>query len=440
VRPAARLQAAIELLAQVLAGARPADVVVADYFRQRRYAGSADRRAVQEMLYAALRARGLVAWGLGEAVAAEPRMLALGWRVGVLGEPPDELARLCDGGGHGPDPLTAVERARLQRLAEPVAGPPPAWARANLPPWLHALFVERFGAAAEAECAALLERAPFDLRVNRLKADRAAVLARLAADGIAAAPGRFSPDAVRLAAPLRLESHPLWRDGTLEVQDEGSQLVALLLGAQPGERVLDLCAGAGGKALALAAATGDAGLVVASDADPRRLAQASPRLARAGARSVRLLAAAGDGSEDAALGGPFDRVLVDAPCSGTGTWRRRPEASWRLAPEELVRLLAVQAALLDRAADLVRPGGLVVYAVCSLLRAEGEAALDGLFARRPEMQPIDPAAAWMAAVGAGAPPLAGPGLLLTPARHGTDGFFVGLARRAETGTGRCTGS
>jgi 16S rRNA (cytosine967-C5)-methyltransferase len=385
--PAARLQAAIEILDEVVAAARSggaaADTIVARYFKTRRYAGSKDRRAVREFVYAAIRRAGDVP------VSGRAAMIG-------LAEDRPELVELFDGSPHGPAVISEGEAAAAAGVA---------------PDWLAERLAATLGAGA---LPALLERAPLDLRVNLLKADRAAVLP--AFDG--ATPGHLSPNAIRLPEGTQVEALPAFSEGLVEVQDEGSQLVAAACLARPGMTVVDLCAGAGGKTLALAAEMRNRGRLIACDIDRARLQRLAPRAERAGAVSIenRLL----DGEREAAgladLRGQADVVLVDAPCSGTGTWRRNPEARWRLTPTRLERLRAMQAHVLALAAPLVRPGGRLVYAVCSLLDEEGRDQADAFLAAHP---------GWTAAdVGIAGGQAQGAGIRLTPAHDGVDGFFV----------------
>ena len=388
--PPARAQAAIEILDLVIAAARgggaAADTIVADYFRTRRYAGSGDRRAVRELVYAAIRRAG--------EVPATGRAALLG-----LGDDRTDVAALFTGAGHGPA-IASPGEARAE------AGVAPAWLTDALAAGLDA-----------AERAALLERAPLDLRVNALKSDAAAV--RIELPG--ATPVATTPLGLRLPEGSRVEDLPAFREGRVEVQDAGSQLVALACEARAGALVVDLCAGAGGKSLALAADMGGpapgAGRLVACDTDRGRLARLEPRARRAGVNvETRLLNPRREMEALSDLAGAADVVLVDAPCSGTGTWRRNPEARWRLTPERLARLADLQAHLLDLAAGLVRPGGRLVYAVCSLLPAEGSDAVDGFFNRRSGWLAEDPPFA--------AGQARGRGRILTPLRDGTDGFFI----------------
>ena len=385
--PAARVQAAIELLDEVIQAATnagpAADTIIARYFKTRRYAGSKDRRAVRELVYSAIRRSG------ERPPAGRAAMLG-------LGQDQPELLQHFDGSAHGPAEVLQADHAAD-------ASPAPAWLGGRFDPLLD-----------EGELKALLERAPLDLRVNRLKASTEAVTEELPD----AVPTPLSPIGLRLPDGARIEEHRLWQAGAIEVQDEGSQLLSLACKAEPGMTVVDLCAGAGGKTLALAAEMANRGRIVASDTDRGRLSRMTPRLQRAGVSIVepRLL---NPGSETAVLSdlaATADIVLVDAPCSGTGTWRRNPETRWRLNASRLEKLVQLQSNLLDVAAELVRPGGAVVYAVCSVLAEEGRLQAEAFGGRRSAFvsEPPD--------IRGGR--RSGPGHLLTPGHDGTDGFFV----------------
>ena len=381
--PSARVQAAIEILDEVIASAigdgPPADTVVQRYFKTRRYAGSKDRRAVRELAYRAIRRS-------GERPASGRAAM-----LGVADDDP-ELESLFDGSSHGP------------AVREMEAGAPAAL----LPGWVEP---ELSAHLTRNEWPALLERAPLDLRVNVARADRDAIAASF--EGAEAT--RLSPWGLRLAPDSRIDQDPAFIDGLVEVQDEGSQLVALACQPDNGLRLLDLCAGAGGKSLALAAAAPDAE-IVATDTNRLRLAQLGPRAARAGANIATHLLDGGKEARQLAEFGQFDVILVDAPCSGSGTWRRNPEGRWRLTAERLDRLIALQVRLLDLAAPLVRPGGALVYATCSILRREGAEQAGNFLGRHSSWigqdVPFDGGRA------------DGPGRLLTPAHDATDGFFV----------------
>lgn len=386
--PAARTQAAIELLDAIVEAARgggaAADTLISRYFATRRYAGSKDRRAVRDLVYAAVR---LLGERPGSGRAA----------VLALADQDAALAATFDGSPHGPDPIRADEPRAVRGIAS-------RWI-------IEAL---RGSALNDEATAALIDRAPLDIRVNRLAATPADIAARLP-DAVTV-PG--VPDALRL--PAGTDVGPL--AGLAEVQDVGSQIVATAVPAEPGTIVVDLCAGAGGKTLALAAAMRNVGRIVASDTDRARLSRLAPRAAKAGVTIVetRLLDPGREAAALSDLAGQADAVLVDAPCSGTGTWRRNPEARWRLTPDRLARYVETQARLLDLAAPLVRPGGALVHVVCSLLNAEGADQIAAFLARHPEWtaEPLD------LPVGTSQ----GGGVRLTPARDDTDGFFVARLR------------
>lgn len=380
--PAARTQAAIELLDEVIAAARgggaAADTLIARYFATRRYAGSKDRRAVRELVYAAIRRAGEIP------ASGRAAMLAVATADG-------DVAATFDGSTHGPAPIAADEAAAA-------GGVVPAWLAAAL---------ERSDIASDQQ-AALIERAPLDVRINQLTADMAVVEAL----GGAAIPGLA--DALRLPSGTNVD--PL--AGQVEVQDAGSQIVSLAARAAPGQAIVDLCAGGGGKTLALAAAMANEGRILAADIDRGRLSRLAPRAARAGVTIVetRLLDPQREADALSDWSALADCVLIDAPCSGTGTWRRNPEARWRLTPDRLTRFVAQQRHVLAIGAPLVRPGGALVYIVCSLLDAEGAEQVDAFLADHPgwAAEPLDLPAGTVR----------GQGLRLDPLRHGTDGFFV----------------
>jgi 16S rRNA (cytosine967-C5)-methyltransferase len=390
--PAARAQAAIELLDAVIVATRdkgaPADRVASAFFAGRRYAGSKDRRAVRDLVWRAIRAFG------ERPESGRAAMVALADR-----DP--ELAGLFDGSAYGPSIIEADE-------------PRASWDA--LPMWVKPLFSALVG---EDEHAALLERAPLDIRANRLVATRETVLHQLPDAHILSQ----SPDALRLPTGYPVEASELFINGAIEVQDLGSQWIAEACRVAAGMTVLDLCAGAGGKTLALASHMMGQGCLIAADTNRDRLSQLPPRAQRAKAAVVetRLL---NPGKEMAVLDdlrGTCDVVLVDAPCSGSGTWRRNPETRWRLDQRDLQRLVGEQARLLDLAAGLTKAGGQLVYAVCSLLACEGRSQIDGFLSRNPDFRAEPPD------IGAGRAD--GGGLLLTPAHDGSDGFYLACLRK-----------
>jgi 16S rRNA (cytosine967-C5)-methyltransferase len=427
VTPAARIAAAIDLL-EVIEGApkRPADAVANDFFRSRRYIGSGDRRAVSERVWAVLRSRRRLGWWLGDATQSARLLVAAsllleGWaKTGV--------AQAFSGGQFAAAPLSGAENAVLARIAGHTLDHPtmPEAIRLEVPDWLLPHLTARFGPGLPAEMAALSEPAALDMRVNLLKGDRDQAQAALAAEGWLAEPTRLSPWGLRIEGRRPVTSGPAFQSGLIEIQDEGSQLVAAMVGAAPGMRVVDWCAGAGGKTLALAGAMENKGQIVACDVSAPRLDGAVRRLRRAGVHNVeRHLLEAGD-KWLKRRAGTFDRVLVDAPCTGTGTWRRNPDARLRLKPSDLAELLPKQASILDMAQSLVRKGGRLVYATCSLLEEENEAQVNGFLLRHPAFRVVKLAEAWPLQQ---PPPNAGDFLALTPARHGTDGFFTAVLER-----------
>ncbi|NIA70331.1 RsmB/NOP family class I SAM-dependent RNA methyltransferase [Pelagibius litoralis] len=429
--PAARIQAVIEVVGQLDQAARPAEQTVSDYYRQRRYIGSKDRRAISALTYAVLRHRARLAWHLGQCKGRPPwgRSETLAFLLLSGQETVETLEGLCNGEGYGPAVLTQDEGVVLQSLQGQALSTDaqPEEVRHETPGWLMPSFTRAFGPAVEAELDALLQEAPLDLRCNTLKTDRAAALAALAAEGIEAEPTPLSPLGLRVSGRRALRSSRAYVGGLVEIQDEGSQLAALLCDAAPGMAVADVCAGAGGKTLALAAAMAGQGCLLAADVDGARLDRAVARLRRAGADFVeRRVLADLAGAED--LAACFDRVLIDAPCSGTGAWRRQPDARWRLTPADLARYRAAQQETLSKAAALVRPGGRMVYVTCSLLPEENEDQVEAFLQNHPQFSLHPAAETWERVIG-GAFPGDGPFLTLTPARQGTDGFFVAILQR-----------
>lgn len=427
--PGARLQSAIEILDEIFRSGRPADRVFDTWSRSSRFAGSKDRTAVSEIVFTVLRRRAELATACG---SVEARLLAFAALLLIEGKPLTEIDALADGGRHAPAPLTGEESAALDAASLPGADAP-QHIRFNYPEFLQAEFDRAFGTRLEAEMVALLDRAPTDLRVNTLKSSREKVLAALAEAGIAAERCALSPWGIRLLARANLPGLALFRDGAIEIQDEGSQLACLLSAVKPGEQVVDLCAGGGGKSLALAAMMGNRGQIYACDIDGRRLGSLVPRAERAGIRNLqtRVLEPFRPGEADASfadLETRADCVLVDAPCSGTGAWRRSPDARWRLTPEMLAGYHAAQDEVLARGTRLVRPGGRLVYVTCSLLPSENEERIAAFSAANPGFAREDWQAHWPEGLPA-LPAPAGGALRLSPVSAGTDGFFITILRR-----------
>jgi 16S rRNA (cytosine967-C5)-methyltransferase len=442
MKPAARIQATIDLLDAAAADPRPADAVASAYFRSRRFIGSKDRADIAGRFYAVLRHHARLGWWLDQARVADTpraRVIAELMLVGAVGR--DELAALFDGDRYAPAPLNGDE----SRLADLAAGRSlddpamPDGVRHELPDWAVEPMKRSFSNRLDVEADALLEEAPLDLRVNEIKAVRDEVVSALESAGMTAEATALSPIGIRIAGRPNLAGTSLFKSGAVEVQDEGSQLVALLADARPGMQVADFCAGAGGKALAMAARMGGKGRVLACDVSEGRLARAKERMRRAGIDNIepRRMATERDKWVKRSKG-KFDRVLVDAPCSGTGAWRRNPDARWRAV--DLDELTDLQSRILDSAARLVKPGGRLVYATCSLLMEENEDRVDGFLAQHPDFEILPVPALWTEAVGTGSPcPASGPYLRLSPAANGTDGFFVAVLARRVEGAGTPTG-
>ncbi len=407
----AALGRASELLAQVMQFSAPADAQLSAYFRRHPALGRAERAWMADGVYAVLRHFYTLTRLLGS--EAPPRLLLAAAWLKFGGVSLRELEPA----------LTREEAAALGGLKG--AGPEglPLSAAAELPDWvIDALRPTLNDAAILALGRALQNPAPLDARVNTLKAKREDVLARLAGEGVAAQATPYSPWGVRLPHGFPLQRHPLFLDGSMEVQDEGSQLIALLLAPRRGEKVVDLCAGAGGKTLALGAQMAGSGRIYALDTNAQRLAKLGPRLARAGLANVTPQIVAPENDQRLKrLAGKIDRVLVDAPCSGLGTLRRNPDLKFRQSPASVAELNRKQAALIRSAARLLRPGGRLVYATCSLLPAENRAIVDAFLAEHPEFKRI-PAANLLPD-----PALdEGGDMLLSPARHGSDGFYAAV--------------
>jgi 16S rRNA (cytosine967-C5)-methyltransferase len=429
--PAARLSAAIELIDTIDAQRIPAAKALKDWGTAHRYAGSGDRSAIAGLLWDVLRRRASSAWIMND---DGPRARLLGMLRLERKLDVEAIAALCDGGRFAPAPLSESERdalvsRTLDQAPAPVAG--------DYPEWLDPYLAEMFGEDRVAEAAAMASRAPLDLRVNTLKAKREKVLGQLAHLGVKETP--WSPVGLRVAltADARnpgIHAEESFIKGAVEVQDEGSQLAALLTAAKPGEQVIDLCAGAGGKTLALAAMMDGKGRLIATDSDKRQLAPIHERLSRAGVHNADIRAPKGEGETLADIKASADLVVIDAPCTGTGTWRRNPDAKWRIRPGALEIRLKEQAEVLDRAVALVKPGGRIAYITCSVLPPENGAQVKAFLTRHPEFAIVPPSqtvtALWDKADAFADAALQSPeGWLMTPRRTGTDGFFVSLLKR-----------
>ncbi len=427
--PGARLQAAIEVLTILEGDRAPADQVLKAWGREHRFAGSADRRAIAERVYSILRARARLAFAME---SEAPRHLVLAALHHLDGLSIPEITALS-AGEHGLAPPTPDEIARLEAPARPA----PDWVRAGVPPFIAEAFATRFGEAWMEEAAALIQpRAPVDLRVNGLRGGVDGALKLLALEQVRPERTPWSAFGLRLpaAAATEVQKTRPYKSGWIEVQDEASQIAAFLAGAQPGETVIDYCAGAGGKTLVFAQALKGQGHLVACDVHPKRMAALQERLDRAGAEADALhIGPQGEGLEH--LVGRADLVFVDAPCSGSGTWRRHPEGAWRTRASQIGRFADLQLEILRRAARLVKVGGRLAYATCSVLAEENDLVADAFAASAPNFAPltIAEAAETPYLTPAGRRKVAelahGARLQLTPRRSGTDGFFLALYHR-----------
>jgi 16S rRNA (cytosine967-C5)-methyltransferase len=429
--PAARLSAAIELIDTIDAQRVPAAKALKEWGTAHRYAGSGDRAAISGLIWDVLRRRASSAFLMDDDT---PRARVLGMLKLERGMDVDAIAALCDGGRFAPESLGDAERAALTTRTLDKA---PAHIAGDYPEWLDGYLAQAFGDDRVAEATAMASRAPLDLRVNTLKAKREKVEGALAYLG--AKPTPWSPIGLRIelgadAKNPGIHAEEVFIKGAVEVQDEGSQLAALLSAAKPGEQVIDLCAGAGGKTLALAAMMQGKGRLIATDHDKRQLAPIHERLSRAGIHNADVRAPKGDADPLHDIKASADLVLIDAPCTGTGTWRRNPDAKWRMRPGALEVRLKDQAEVLDRAASLVKPGGRIAYITCSVLPPENGEQVRAFVERHPEFSVVPPeqtaSALWDKAEEFAEAALELPeGWLMTPRRTGTDGFFVSVLRK-----------
>jgi 16S rRNA (cytosine967-C5)-methyltransferase len=429
--PSARLSAAIDVLSTLIVRRRPAAETLKDWGQAHRFAGSSDRAAIAGLVYDALRRRASAAWIMDD---VSPRAIVVGMLVLERGLDVDAIATLCNASSHAPEPLSDHERMRLS--ARSLEGAPP-WVAGDYPDWLDPVFARVFGEQRVPELAALASRAPLDLRVNSLKADRDDVATALAP--LRAVPTRWSPAGLRIQldagskSPM-IHAEPAFIKGHIEIQDEGSQLAALLSGARAGEQVVDLCAGAGGKSLALSAMMANRGQIYATDSDKPRLAPIHARLTRAGARNVQVRTPSGEHDVLADLSQHANLVMIDAPCSGTGAWRRNPDAKWRMRPGALESRRREQIVVLDRAASLVRIGGRIAYVTCSIIEEENDVQIRSFLDRHAGFSIVPPAAvaAHLGERGSiflRAARVSEHGLLMTPRLTETDGFFVAMVTR-----------
>ena len=431
--PAARLSAAIEVIDAIEAQRAPAAQALKEWGTSHRFAGSGDRAAIAGLVWDVLRRRASSAWVMDDDT---PRARVLGMLKVERGMDVTTISALCDGGRFAPAPLTDAERSALSSRSASDAPPPVA---GDYPEWLDPHLAKMFGEDRAAEAAAMASRAPLDLRVNTLKAKREKVLASLKHLGAKETP--WSPIGLRIMLGADAKNPGIHAEedfvkGAVEVQDEGSQLAALFSAAKPGEQVIDLCAGAGGKTLALAAMMQGKGRLIATDHDKRQLAPIHERLSRAGVHNAEVRTPKGADDPLADIKASADLVLIDAPCSGTGTWRRNPDAKWRMRPGALDIRIKDQIEVLDRAAAMVKGGGRIAYITCSVLPEENTEQVRAFVARHSEFSVVPPeetaAVLWDKAAAFAQAALKLPeGWLMTPRRTGTDGFFVAVLRKSR---------
>jgi 16S rRNA (cytosine967-C5)-methyltransferase len=423
---AGRVAAAIEILSEIFDRHRPASEALKDWAKAHRFAGSSDRHVIGTLVYDGLRNR----LSAGEQAGGEDaRAVVLGTLATVWKLSASEIETLC-AEQFGPGPMTAQEKKSLGTELKNL----PAHVEANYPAWLETSLKSVFGENLIEEMAALCQRAPIDLRVNTLKSDRPKLLEAFAKFGASETP--LSPTALRIppagidARNVNVEAEPAHGLGWFEVQDEASQIAVLLSGAKPGMRVLDLCAGAGGKTLALAALMKNEGIIIAHDRDKHRLRPIFERIGRSGATNIEVLPY--DEGNKLSKVEPFDLVVADAPCTGSGTWRRKPDAKWRLQPKQLTIRSKEQVDVLDQAASLVKVGGTLAYFTCSLLPEENTKQIATFLSAHRDFKIMPYPAQWKETIG-GKVPASADGrketLLLSPASHNTDGFFVALMQR-----------
>ena len=442
MRYGGRIQAAIEVLGDIIEHHTPAAHALRDWGKAHRFAGSKDRAAIGGIVFDALRRKSSTLWRMGfvdegEADRAKDnsaRALVLGTMVWGWDESAESLDTQFAEDDHAPAPLTKAEKASLGGALD--LNMAPDWIRADIPEWIWPAFENNFGENAVAEGQAMLMRPPLDLRANILKTDHKATLAKL--KDIGGVKAQLSPLGIRIKAGTKLnrlpniQSDPVFLTGEVEIQDEGSQIVSLLVDAKPGETVLDYCAGGGGKTLALAADMGNEGTIYAYDIDKRRLAPLYARALRAGASNIELVQP--PQGNLGKLRGRVDRVLVDAPCTGSGTWRRKPDAKWRLSLSTLEIRLSEQKAVLDQAKQFVRPDGLLIYVTCSMFAEENEGQVYSFLEDNKKFELLSAGEVWEDRIGTErSMPWSEDGctLTMTPASTNTDGFFLAVMRKIK---------
>lgn len=442
--PSARCQAAIDILDEFAKSNQPLDRFFKDWGRRHRYAGSKDRAYIKDLVFYIMRQRSVLAW---KARSDEVRSLVFAALKSQYGMDLESIKSLCNGGTYSPEPLSEEENKSLEAIDLADVSSAPLAVRANLPEWV----LEEIGALCadvDTDAVKLAERAPVDLRINTIKTDTPKLQSALLAEGIETELCRYSPYGLRLQTTedkkeRKLEQLDAFTRGWFEIQDEGSQLAALLVDAQPGQQALDLCAGAGGKSLSLAAMMGNKGQILACDISDKRLAEARKRIQRAGVRNVQCKCIDAEETTKASLGttlgdAQFDRIVLDVPCSGSGAWRRAPDAKWRLRPDDLQKYAKIQDDLLECVADRVKPQGRLVYITCSLFSVENEQRIIQFLSNHPEYGVYGIQALWAEKFEIELvdkcyrpSPEAPVGIQFSPWTTNTDGFFVSILERKE---------
>lgn len=438
--PGARIQSSIELLDSILTSWQsekriPADKLIDNYFRARRFIGSKDRASIGELVYWCLRHKATLEWWLKDKLEADIHARAIVLTALMLRKDYDvnSLAKLTQDSQYSLPSLTALEKPRCETLYKENTIHPdmPAHARLNYPQWLEPILKESLGKDFEKALAALNEQAPTDLRANLLKTTRDQLLEDLKAEGFDVAPTTLSPIGIRLAKRAPIFTSKYFKLGHFEVQDEGSQLVSLLVDAEAGQKVIDFCAGAGGKTLGIAAAMKNKGRILAWDNSEKRLGQIKDRLRRAGVDNVQTHVL--ESEHDAFIKRhkvSADRVLVDAPCSGSGTWRRNPDIKWRFTQKDMEEMLALQQSILLSAARLVKPGGRLIYATCSLFKNENDNQINQFLKNNNDFRVVSAEKIWDKTTGKDAREASY--LWVTPHQDGVDGFFAAVLEKPLT--------
>jgi 16S rRNA (cytosine967-C5)-methyltransferase len=422
MKAASRIQTAIDILDRFVDSPIPMDNTIRDFMVSRRYIGAKDRAAIVERVYRVVRHYARTGWHLEQAGAL---LTARNFVIADLKLHNEDMTNLFTGEKHAPAPLTEEERLWIKKI--PAALEMPLAVSVECPPWAQDRLRARFGARFEEEMTAMGNAAPLDLRVNAIKGTREKAQAMLKAQGVETTFTPYSPVGLRVSGKAYMSATKAFSKGLVEIQDEGSQLIAFVCGVKPGMRVLDYCAGAGGKTLGLAALMENKGNIVAMDIDARRLEKGRSRYRKAGVHNVELRCLSEEQHKKwlRRQKETMDVVLVDAPCSSSGTWRRNPDLRWKQYGPELEEIKAMQSEILDRVADKVKPGGRLVYATCSLFPEENEQQVEKFLSSHPEYTVLPLSKAWEW----GAPPCEDPYLRLTPAAHDTDGFFAAILIR-----------